>query len=569
MRNKNSQKIMLAILAVIVLFVAIGAGAIYSIFGGGAVYDNDTPDYSDENPDDYAGSLDRLLDGDKIKYQKATPVKAPVQMDTNLYDELPDIDYYPLAVEGGGDIDIEIMTSGEKAGAKTDGWLIEAAEKYNAQRHTAPSGETISISIRSVPSGTGADYVISGKHVPVLYSPSNELFGEYAIEQGADMVLYQARTVGNTAGILVKKGSGYASAQAIIDLVISGSYNLGYTNPQTSATGINLLLELLNSFGDGDVRSQKAADVFAQFNDNIPYIAYTTQQMRDSAAGGSLDGMVSEYQAYVNDPGLTAEYDFIAFGQRHDNPLYLCRPEFLRDDDETAALQDVYSFLMSSDMQAIATRYGFNQNDEYQSSYACQPGDVAQALSTYKKQKDAGRDIIAVFVADCSGSMDGEAMNQLKSSMSNGIQYINENNLIGLVSYSDDITIEVPIAPFDLTQKSYFQGALNRLMASGSTYTYEALCVAMKMIREAQADRPDAKCMIFLLSDGQANGKITLGQVTPAVIECQIPVYTIGYTAAADMKSLGELSSVNEAASISSDTDDIVYKIRSLFNAQL
>ena len=51
-------------------------------------------------------------------------------------------------------------------------------------------------------------------------------------------------------------------------------------------------------------------------------------------------------------------------------------------------------------------------------------------------------------------------MNELKSSLSNGLSYINDNNYVGLVSYSNNVTIELPIAQLDLNQRSYFQGAI-------------------------------------------------------------------------------------------------------------
>ena len=49
----------------------------------------------------------------------------------------------------------------------------------------------------------------------------------------------------------------------------------------------------------------------------------------------------------------------------------------------------------------------------------------------------------------------------------------------------------------------------------------------------------------------------------------QVPVYTIGYTNSADTAELARVSGINEAASISADADDVVYKIKTLFNAQL
>ena len=49
--------------------------------------------------------------------------------------------------------------------------------------------------------------------------------------------------------------------------------------------------------------------------------------------------------------------------------------------------------------------------------------------------------------------------------------------------------------------------------------------------------------------------------------ESGIPIYTIGYNA--DIKALEEISLVNEAASINADTEDVVYKLANLFNAEL
>jgi Ca-activated chloride channel family protein len=137
------------------------------------------------------------------------------------------------------------------------------------------------------------------------------------------------------------------------------------------------------------------------------------------------------------------------------------------------------------------------------------------------------------------------------------------------VSYSDDVTIEVPIAKFDMTQKSYFQGGINGLTANGSTASYDAVVVAMDMIEKAKKDHPDAKAMIFLLSDGQQNVGYSLDAIDDSLKESQIPVYTISYTAEADTDAMKKLSEVNEAATINADSDDIVYKIKSLFNSQM
>ena len=502
-------------------------------------------------------TLDEMYN--ELDVEQATPVKGTVTLDTpDLYDELPEIDKYPLSVEGSGDVDIEIFTSGEKAGKDNDSWLIDVASSFNSSDVKTSDGKTVPISVRSVPSGTAADYIISGKYLPDLYTPSNTLFGEYAISNNGSLELYADRLVGNTAGILVKKDSGYTTADEVIKAVQDNKITMGYTNPQTSATGLNLLLTLLRG---GD-------DNFTKFNANIPYVAYTTQQMRDSASNGTLDAMLSEYQAYINDNNLTSMYDFIAFGVRHDNPVYICNKSG-KTAAELEGVKLVVDYCKSDEMQKIAAQKGFNANDDYTSAEEFSGAQVTQGLKTYKKTKDNGKDIIAVFVADCSGSMDGDPMNQLKNSLTNGAQYINDNNYVGLVSYSNSVTIEVPIAQFDLNQRSYFQGAVNNLIASGGTASYDAVVVAVKMITEAKAQHPDAKCMLFLLSDGYANNGYSMDEITSALRTSGIPVYTIGYGDDADTGELARLSGINEAASINADSDDIIYKIKSLFNSQL
>jgi Ca-activated chloride channel family protein len=375
--------------------------------------------------------------------------------------------------------------------------------------------------------------------------------------------------VGNTAGVLVDKNKGYKSVAEVAEAVVNNEINLGYTNPQTSASGLNFLISLLKNYDSDNMLSDTASEKFAEFQNNIPFVAYTTMQMRDSAKNGTLDGMIMEYQTYINEADLNEKYDFIPYGIRHDNPLYGVSSKINQSADKREAVELFSQFCSNEESQKLATEKGFNNNEDYQSEYEVTGADITQALDLYKKNKDSGKDIIAVFIADCSGSMDGEPINQLKESLANGAQYINDNNMVGLVSYSDDVTIELPIAKFDLNQRAYFQGALDNLQAWGSTASYDAVLVGVDMIKKAKEDNPNAKVMLFLLSDGMANEGFELDDISGVLKEEKIPVYTISYTSAADKDAMQALSDVNEAASIDADSDDIIYKIKSLFNSQM
>jgi Ca-activated chloride channel family protein len=135
------------------------------------------------------------------------------------------------------------------------------------------------------------------------------------------------------------------------------------------------------------------------------------------------------------------------------------------------------------------------------------------------------------------------------------------------VSYSDYVTIEVPIAAFDLNQQSLFKGAVESLRAGGGTATFDGICVATSMVQEMLAEHPDAKPMIFVLSDGYNNSGYELSDVSGIMEALRVPVYTIGYNA--DIDALREISAVNEAASIDASTDDVVYQLKNLFNANM
>ncbi|MEE3400210.1 MAG: VWA domain-containing protein, partial [Eubacterium sp.] len=199
MKKSNSAMIVGIIFAVIIVLM-IGIFAVFKSSSGGK-------------------TTDSMLK--HIKVTKADPVKAPISLDDNtLYDELPEIAKYPVAVQGSGKLDVEIFTSGEKAGKDNDSWLIDVAERFNNAGNEI-DGMSVSMTVRSVPSGTAADYIISGKYLPDIYTPSNTLFGEYAIVNGGNLELHTDRLVGNTAGILVKKGA-YTEFSDVISAVQSG-----------------------------------------------------------------------------------------------------------------------------------------------------------------------------------------------------------------------------------------------------------------------------------------------------------------------------------------------------------
>lgn len=508
-----------------------------------------------------------------ININEVEPRKVPIDLGVkDVKDTIPNIDKYPAKVENTTDSYIEIFSTGEKAGNGKDGWLIDVANNFNESKFEI-NGKIISVKVREIASGLGMDYIISEKYLPDAYSPSNELWGEMIKANGKTIELCDDRMVGNVAGILISKEKydelikkyGAINLKNITQAVANGEINMGYTNPFASATGLNFLVSTLATFDSSNPLSEKAIDGFNEFQNNIPLIAYTTLQLRNSAESGILDGFIMEYQTYINSPELKTDYIFTPFGYRHDSPLYSVGN---LSNEKKEILNKFIEFYKQDKYQELAVKDGFNALEDYKCEIENLDGNtILQAQKLWKENKNGDKPIVAVFVADVSGSMEGEPLNELKKSLLNGSRYIGEENSIGLVTYSNDVNINLPIEKFDLNQRSLFTGAVQDMDASGGTATFDAIAVAVQMLLDEKEKNPDAKLMLFVLSDGETNIGHSLDDLREILESVKIPVHTIGYNA--NIEALENISRINEATSINADSDDVIYKLGSLFNAEM
>ncbi len=488
-------------------------------------------------------------------------------------DELPEITNYPLSVTGTGSVNVEIIASTEKAGSGMDGWLNLVAERFN-KAGLAVGGRSATVSIRPIASGLATEFITSGKYVPTAFSPTNELWAEMLTATGVPYEKMETRLAGNTAGILMSKKAyadftakyGDVTLPKILDAVLDGNLLLGYTNPYASSTGLNILTAMLQAFDPADPLSAKSVEKLQAFQKQVPPVAYTTAQMRESAKKGVLDAMIMEYQAYSVEPTLS-DYVFTPFGVRHDNPVYAMGKITA---DQKAALQLFIDYCKAPEAQADAVRYGFNKLDDFKGEPLNLKGaQLFAAQKVWKENKDGGQPVVAVFVADTSGSMDGTPIKELKSSLVNAAQYIGEGNYIGLVSYADDVYVNLPVGEFSGKQKAYFTGAVKDLSAGGGTATYDAVLEGLRLLLDAKQTLPGAKLMLFVLSDGVQNRGYSLEQIVPVAQGLGIPIHTIGYGSGADMSGLSALSNVNEASSTKADESNVVYNLRNIFNSQI
>ena len=488
-------------------------------------------------------------------------------------DVLSDISTFPITVQGNGQINLEIAGATEMTSEEApDDWLNVVAEEFNRERYEV-NGKTVSITVRQMTSGEVVTYMQAGVYTPELYLPSAYPWALMLEASGIDVIELTDRLVGNTAGILMEGGVyeefissyGELTLANLITAAIAGDVVFAYPNPYTSTTGLNGVGAILYSFDSNDPLSSNAAEQLRGYQESSPPVAYTTAVLRNQAAKGVINTMLMEEQAYINTPSL-ADYVYTPFGVRHDHPLYTfgyCTEE------EQEAAELFIDYCLNEENQDLATEKGFNRHEDYVSQ---DPGfngvDWINAQNVWQENKSGGRPIVAVFVADVSGSMSGTPINSLKSSLVNTSSYIGEENYVGLVSYDSEVIVNLPIAQFDATQRAYFSGEVKSLATVGGTATYDAVLVALDMLVKAAEDIGDAKLMLFVLSDGQQNAGYSLSRVTSIIEGLQVPVYTIAYNYN-DNGELAQLSNINEAAALNADSENIVNLLRNLFNVEM
>ncbi|MNO21621.1 von Willebrand factor type A domain protein [compost metagenome] len=553
------------------ILVVIAASVFALVYFGITLTANLGKSDKEISAEDAGKRLNKLYN--EIDVTVAETVKGQIDLDpADIGESLPDISKFPISVENTTDSFVEIFSSTEKSGTGNDGWLNEVATAFNEAKMII-GGKQASVKIRNIASGTATDYIRSGKYIPDAFTPSNELWGEMVKANGTPAELITKRMTGNVAGVVTNKKKydelvgkyGSLNVKTITDAIAGNELSMGYTDPFASSTGLNFLVTALGTFDSSDLLGDKAVQGFERFQTNVPFIASTTLQIRDAAKTGALDAFVLEYQTYVNAPDLKSGYVFTPFGVRHDSPLYA-----LGDlpQEKLDIIKKFAEFAEQEKYQKLASDKGFNGLNDYVSEVAPVEGTLlTSAQKLWKEKKNGSKPIAAVFVADVSGSMAGEPLNHLKESLLKGQKFLGKDNSIGFVSYSSGVTINLPIAKYDTNQQSMFVGAINSLQATGGTATFDGMIAAMKMLQDEIAVNPDIKPLIFVLSDGETNEGHSLDEIRGLIETYKIPVYTIGYNA--NIKALESISSINEAANINADTDDVVYKIGNLLNVQM
>lgn len=219
-------------------------------------------------------------------------------------------------------------------------------------------------------------------------------------------------------------------------------------------------------------------------------------------------------------------------------------------DSEKAAAEQVLAYLQTDAVQQIATdfglrpgvpgvplgpkfdpQFGVNPQASYDSYRPPEPQVVEVMLKTWEEA--VKKPSLVVMVVDSSGSMEGNKLPAVQSTLQSYISSLGPQDRIALIDFDSDIREPVLV---DGTPAGQQRGMefINTLRAKGGTRLYDAALVARDWLRQNR--RPDAINAVLVLTDGEDSGSQialdTLGQELEKSgfsTDERIAFFTVGY----------------------------------------
>lgn len=553
------------------LYLAVILAVIFAITGCVNARIPEEEEITEENKIDILRELDvSMYEMDLVEGE--IPEKNDLSVNTFDY-ELPDINDYDVDVSGKTENNVDIILSVEDNGSDIRELVKQVGESFNNQH------EDMSVTIRPLDPALAEDFIKSKAYVPQGYIASNELYGVLMKSNGINAEKVVSRLTGNTMGIAISDEKytelnnkyGDVTIESLVKANLDGEISIGYTNPTKNPTGLNFVLSMLASFDSTNPNSIEASTDFSEFQNNVSTVSYSTDQMLKAVEAGTINAFVIERQSFY--ANLDSGFMYIPFGARHDYPLY--KFENTTKEEEQVLIEFAH-FFNSSEVQDKATKLGFNKDEDFSGTVSPEDypvGTVKEVLDFWKKSKSGNKDIVAVFVADVSGSMrDQNKLETLQQSLLNAMSYVSEDAEVGLISYDEEMYLNLPIGKFDTKQQKYFAGAVSTMKeyGGGGTATNNAILCAMNLISEREkSEGKEIKPIIILLSDGMTQSGYTLKSVESLIQKFNYPIYTIGYGDDADEKELKRISDINGGVYTNASTNDVGYTLKTIFNAEM
>ncbi|KAL4499756.1 hypothetical protein ABPG72_017296 [Tetrahymena utriculariae] len=131
--------------------------------------------------------------------------------------------------------------------------------------------------------------------------------------------------------------------------------------------------------------------------------------------------------------------------------------------------------------------------------------DIQEEQKEQVKQVEQSRPSIdLVCVIDNSGSMQGEKIQNVKTTLLQLLDMLNSNDRLSLILFNSYPTLLCNLRKVDDENKPSIQNIINSITADGGTDINSGMLMAFNILQKRQCFNPVSS--VFLLSDGQDNG---------------------------------------------------------------
>lgn len=147
-----------------------------------------------------------------------------------------------------------------------------------------------------------------------------------------------------------------------------------------------------------------------------------------------------------------------------------------------------------------------------------------------------------ILAIDCSGSMIGTKLSQVKSTVKKLVDHLTENDSLGIISFASNAQEVTSTVPMTDANKKYAKEQIDGIQASSVTNLSEAITFATE--RSISADKSKV-CRIILLTDGQPTcGTCDRDSLIKLVetINPSISISTFGYGSDFDSDLMSSIS---------------------------
>jgi Mg-chelatase subunit ChlD len=172
-------------------------------------------------------------------------------------------------------------------------------------------------------------------------------------------------------------------------------------------------------------------------------------------------------------------------------------------------------------------------------NFSLRAGEKQISLTSVQSVTDAQVGVSALLVIDTSGSMVGTPLAAARQAASQYVKSLQPTDEVAVFSFANSSNT---ISDFS-RDFAAVDGSLQGLVAFGDT----ALYAAVRDASQRMAERPAARRVVILLSDGAdfGIGGVNRAQALEAASSSQVPFYVIGLGAAIDTRFLEDLANAS------------------------